>query len=172
MTGAVDLIVTGDQFVNPSVAAIAAEYNTVVVPTEALKGRNPEAFANEIVEKALNAFKFRRAIVRDIPEALESALMGLSAADLDVKKIAAALTGGKIRIGHEDEQCEIHRRRCDVAQEFLKDDILCISKARASAGEIRFRTPPERKHCSLGVALSRPPKKLPASRPGYAETAA
>src|SRR4030042_1353404 len=31
MTGAVDLIVTGDQFVNPSLAAIAAEYQVAVV---------------------------------------------------------------------------------------------------------------------------------------------
>ena len=39
MTGAVDLIVVGDQFVNPSLAAIAAEYQVAVVPTETLKGQ-------------------------------------------------------------------------------------------------------------------------------------
>ncbi len=47
MTGAVDLIVVGDQFVNPSLAAIAAEYQVVVVPTETLKGQNPDAFAKD-----------------------------------------------------------------------------------------------------------------------------
>ena len=37
MTGAVDLIVTCDQFVNPSLAAIAAEYQVV-----GRRDRNPE----------------------------------------------------------------------------------------------------------------------------------
>ena len=87
MTGAVDLIVTGDQFVNPSLATVAAEYGVAVVPTETLKEQNVDAFAKEIVAKAINAFEFRRSIVRDIPAATETAFMGFSAADLDVKKI-------------------------------------------------------------------------------------
>ncbi|MBM4314649.1 MAG: hypothetical protein FJ122_12145, partial [Deltaproteobacteria bacterium] len=85
MTGAVDLIVVGDQFVNPSLAAIAAEFSVALVPTETLKDQNPDALAKAIVEKAVNAFGFRRTIVRDIPDAKKSALMGLSAADLNMK---------------------------------------------------------------------------------------
>jgi len=67
MTGAVDLIVTGDQFVNPSLATLAAEYQVTVVATETLKAKNPDAFAKEIVEKAVNAFAVRRPAVREIP---------------------------------------------------------------------------------------------------------
>ncbi len=53
MTGAVDLIVTGDQFVNPSLAAIAAEYQVSVVATGVLKAQSPDALAKSIVDKAV-----------------------------------------------------------------------------------------------------------------------
>ena len=109
MTGAVDLIVTGDQFVNPSLAAIAAEYQVAVVATETLKVKNPDAFAKEIVEKAVNAFEFRRSVAKEIPEAKESALMGLSAAELDVKKIADALDRGEDQ-GDRDPRRDEQRR--------------------------------------------------------------
>ncbi len=180
LTGAVDLIVTGDQFVNPSLAAIAAEYNTVVVPTETLKGRNPEAFAAEIVEKALKAFEFRRAIVRDIPEAKESALMGLSAQDLDLKKIAAALKEGTIKgiailAGTNNVKFTQDLPFVTMAQEFLKDDVLCISEGDASVSLAKygFLNPRQcEKHCGPGVAklLKAAGKNLPAVLDlGYAE---
>ena len=110
MTGAVDLIVVGDQFANPSLAAIAAEFSVAVVPTETLKDQDPDTFAKAIVEKAVDAFGFRRSIVRDIPDARKTALMGLSAADLNMKKIAAALTGEAQgdRDPRGDEQCQVH----------------------------------------------------------------
>ena len=180
MTGAVDLIVVGDQFVNPSVASLAAAYDTVVVPTETLKGQNPDAFAREIVEKAVKAFEFRRSIAREIPDAKETALMGLSAADVDVKKIADALNKGKIKgiailAGTNNVKFTQDLPFVTMAQEFLKDDILCISEGDASVSLAKygFLNPRQRgKHCSEGVAkiLKAAGKNLPAVLDlGYAE---
>ena len=172
MSGAVDLIVTGDQFVNPSLAALAAEYQVAVVPTETLKGNNAAAFAGEIVAKALNAFEFRRSIARDIPAAKETALMGLSAADLDVKKIAEALSGGKIKgiailAGTNNVKFTQDLPFVTLAQEFLKDDILCLSEGDASVSLAKYGFLDPRqaeKHCGKGVAalLKQAGKNLPA----------
>jgi carbon-monoxide dehydrogenase catalytic subunit len=180
MTGAVDLIVVGDQFVNPSLAAIAAEYQVAVVSTETLKGQNPEAFAKAIVEKAVNAFEFRRSVARDIPEAKETALMGLSDADLDVKKIAEALNGGKIKgiailAGTNNVKYTQDLPFVSMAQEFLKGDVLCISEGDASVSLAKygFLNPAQRaKHCGEGVAelLKTAGSNLPAVLDfGYAE---
>ena len=172
MTGAVDLIVVGDQFVNPSVAAIAEENKVVVVPTETLKGQSPEAFAKAIVGKAVAAFAFRRSQKRDIPKAKEAALMGLSASDLDVKKIAAALNKGKIKgiallSGTNNVKFTQDLPFVTLAQEFLKDDILCISEGDASVSLAKygFLNPRQSgKHCGKGVAglLKVAGKNLPA----------
>ena len=172
MTGAVDLIVVGDQFVNPSLAAIAAENNVVVVPTETLKGQSPEALAKAIVDKAVAAFSFRRSQVRDIPDAKETALMGLSASDLDVKKIADALNKGKIKgiailAGTNNVKFTQDLPFVTLAQELLKDDILCISEGDASVSLAKygFLNPRQSgKHCGKGVAelLKAAGKNLPA----------
>ncbi len=172
MTGAVDLIVTGDQFVNPSLAAIAAEFNVVVVPTETLKKRNPDAFAKEIVEKAVASFDVRRSIKRDIPAAKETALLGFSAADMDANKIAAALNKGDIKgiailAGTNNVKFTQDLPFTAMAQEFLKDDILCISEGDASVSLAKygFLNPREaKKHCGKGVAnlLKAAGKNLPA----------
>ena len=172
MTGAVDLIVTGDQFVNPSLAAIAAEYQVTVVATETLKAKNPDAFAKEIVEKAVNAFEVRRLVAKEISEAKESALMGLSAAQIDVKKIAAAIAGGKIKgiailTGTNNVKFTQDLPFVTLAQEFLKNDILCVSAGDASVSLAKygFLNPRQReKHCSMAVAalLKNAGKNLPA----------
>jgi len=172
MTGAVDLIVVGDQFVNPSLAAIADEYKVGVVATESLKGRSPAAFAEEIVDQALTAFKFRRSVVRDIPEAKEKALMGLSAADLNVKKIAEAISGRKIRgiailAGTNNVKFTQDLPFVTLAQEFLKNDILCVSEGDASVSLAKygFLNPAQaEKHCGKAVAavLKAAGKNLPA----------
>ena len=172
MTGAVDLIVVGDQFVNPSLAAIAEENNVVVVPTETLKGQSPEALAKAIVDKAVAAFAFRRSQVRDIPDAKETALMGLSASDLDVKKIADALNKGKIKgialiAGTNNVKFTQDLPFVTLAQELLKDDILCISEGDASVSLAKygFLNPSQNgKHCGRGVAdlLKAAGKNLPA----------
>ena len=172
MTGAVDLIVTGDQFVNPSLAAIAAEYQVAVVATETLKTQSPDALAKAIVDKAVSAFEFRRSIARDIPEAKETALMGLSAADLDVKKIADALAKGKVKgiailAGTNNVKFTQDLPFVTLAQEFLKDGILCLSEGDASVSLAKygFLNPKQReKHCGKAVAdlLKAAGKNLPA----------
>ncbi|MDP1991808.1 MAG: hypothetical protein Q8K00_12400 [Syntrophales bacterium] len=172
MTGAVDLIVVGDQFVNPSLAAIAEENKVVVVPTETLKSQSPEALAKAIVDKAVAAFSFRRSQVRDIPEAKETALMGLSVSDLDVKKIADALNKGKIKgialiAGTNNVKFTQDLPFVTLAQELLKDDILCISEGDASVSLAKygFLNPGQSaKHCGKGVAelLKAAGKNLPA----------
>jgi anaerobic carbon-monoxide dehydrogenase catalytic subunit len=180
MSGAVDLIVVGDQFVNPSLAAIAAENNVAVVSTEGLKAQVPEAFAKVIVDKAVNAFEFRRSIARDIPEAKEPALMGLSAADVDVKKIADAMAKGKIKgiaviAGTNNVKFTQDLPFISMAQEFLKGDVLCISEGDASVSLAKygFLNPRQcEKHCGAGVAglLKAAGKNLPAVLDfGYAE---
>ena len=67
MTGAVDLIVAGDQCVNPSLAELAKIWKVEIVSTEVLKRGDLDAFAKEIVEKAQEAFKARGEVSRDIP---------------------------------------------------------------------------------------------------------
>jgi carbon-monoxide dehydrogenase catalytic subunit len=172
MTGAVDLIVVGDQFVNPSLAAIAEENQVVVVPTETLKGQSPDALAKTIVDKAVAAFSFRRSQIRDIPEAKETALMGLSGSDIDVKKIADALNKGKIKgialiAGTNNVKFTQDLPFVTLAQELLKDDILCISEGDASVSLAKygFLNPSQSgKHCGKGVAelLKAAGKNLPA----------
>ena len=94
MTGAVDLIVVGSQFVNPSLAEVARDWKVTVVPTDGLtQNADPDAFAQKIVEQAVQAFEMRQNITRDIPMVKESAVMGYSAADVDIKKIVKALAG-------------------------------------------------------------------------------
>jgi len=172
LTGAVDLIVTGDQFVNPSLAAIAREYSVVVVPTETLKGNNTAAFADRIVEKAVNAFEFRRSMAREIPEAKETALMGLSSADIDLKKVINALNKGKIKgiaiiAGTNNVKFTQDLPFVTLAQEFLKDDILCLcaGDASVSLAKYGFLNPRQsEKHCGKGVAglLKAAGRNLPA----------
>ncbi len=63
MTGAVDLIVAGSQFVNPSLAEVAKDWKVTVVPTDGLnQNPDPDAFAQKIVEQAEHAFEMRQNI--------------------------------------------------------------------------------------------------------------
>ncbi len=172
LTGAVDLIVVGDQFVNPSLAAIAEENKVEAVPAETLKGQSPEVLAKTIVDKAVAAFSLRRSRVRDIPEAKETALMGLSASDLNVQKIALALNKGTIKgiallMGTNNVKFTQDLPFVTLAQEFLKADILCISAGDASVSLAKygFLNPRQSaKHCGKGVAelLRASGKDLPA----------
>src|SRR5210317_219559 len=92
MTGTVDLIVTGHQFVNPSLAEVAKDWKVALVPADGLEENGDlDAFARQIVEQAGNTFEIRQNIPKDVPMVKEPAVMGFSAADVNVKKIAAAL---------------------------------------------------------------------------------
>jgi carbon-monoxide dehydrogenase catalytic subunit len=144
MTGAADLIVTGDQFVNPSLAHLAHHWETPIVPTEVLKGeKDLEKFAKDIVEQAKKSFGFRRNIPRDIPQAKESAVMGFSSEDVDPKKIVDGLHKGKIKgiallSGSNNVKFTQDRELVTIAQEFLKKDILCLSEGEASVGLAKY----------------------------------
>jgi hydroxylamine reductase (hybrid-cluster protein) len=111
-------------------------------------------------------------VAKDIPEAKESALMGLSATEIDLKKIAAALAGGKIKgiailAGTNNVKFTQDLPFVTLAQEFLKNDILCVSEGDASVSLAKygFLNPRQReKHCGKAVAalLKTAGKNLPA----------
>jgi anaerobic carbon-monoxide dehydrogenase catalytic subunit len=173
MTGAVDLIVVGDQFVNPSLVKIAREWEVPVVPTEVLKKeKDLGRFAREIVEGAKKSFNFRRNISRDIPETKEYALMGFSRENVDAKKIVGALNKGQIKgivilSGSNNVKYTQDQEILTMSQEFLKNDILCISKGEASITLAKYGllNPVWReKNCSKGLSsvLSSLGKEIPS----------
>lgn len=138
MTGAVDLIVAGNHWLNPSLAKIAKEWEVPIVPTEALKmQKDAGRFARQIVESVKKSFDFRQNIPRDIPEAREYAMMGFSREQIDAKKVVSALNKGQLRgiallSGSNNVKYTQDQEIVTMTQEFLKNDILCISKGEAS----------------------------------------
>jgi hydroxylamine reductase (hybrid-cluster protein) len=138
MTGAVDLILAGDQFVNPSIAKIAREWEVPIISAEVLKKEQDIGrFAKHIVESAKKSFDFRRNIPRDIPETKEYAVMGFSHENVDARKVVTALSkrqlkGIAILSGSNNVKYTQDQELLTMAQEFLKNDILCISKGGAS----------------------------------------
>ena len=160
MTGAVDLIVTGSQFVNPSLADVAKDWKVILVPTDGLnQNPDPDAWAQNIVEQTVNAFEMRQTITRDIPMVKESAVMGQSAADVDINKIIQALNSGKIKgiallAGSNNVKYTQDEVLVTVAKQFLANDILCISEGEASVSLAKYRLldPARRdKDCGAGV---------------------
>ena len=160
MTGAVDLIVAGSQFVNPSLADVARDWKVTVVPTDGLnQNQDPDILAQTIVEQAAQAFEMRQNITRDIPMVKESAVMGYSAADVDISKIVQALENGKIKgiailAGSNNVKYTQDEVLVTVAKQFLANDILCISEGEASVSLAKYRLldPARRdKDCGAGV---------------------
>jgi len=160
MTGAVDLIVVGSQFVNPSLAEVARDWKVIVVPTDGLtQNTDPDAFAQKIVEQAVQAFEMRQNITRDIPMVKESAVMGYSAADVDIKKIVKALDTGRIKgiailAGSNNVKYTQDEVLVTVAKQFLANDILCISDGEASVSLAKYRlldAARRDKDCGAGV---------------------
>jgi carbon-monoxide dehydrogenase catalytic subunit len=173
MTGAVDLIVVGDQFVNPSLTMIAREWEVPIVPAEVLKKeKDLGRFAREIVEKAKKSFDFRRNIPRDIPEAKEYAVMSFSRENVDARKIVGALNKGQIKgiailSGSNNVKYTQDQEMLTMAQEFLKNDIFCISKGEASIALAKYGllNPIWReRNCGKGLsdALSSLGKEIPS----------
>ena len=160
MTGAVDLIVTGDQCVNPSLAELAKSWKVEVVPTEVLNRGNLGSFAKEIVEKAQEAFKARGEVSRDVPNTKESAVMGFSAKDIDVNKVAKAVADGKIRgmailAGCNNVKFTQDHEIVSIARELLKKDVFCVSEGCASVGLAKFGLlNPKQRDVSCGKGLS------------------
>jgi len=160
MTGAVDLIVAGSQFVNPSLAEVAKDWKVTVVPTDGLnQNQDPDAFAQKIVEQAQHAFEMRQNITRDIPMVKEAAVMGYSAAEVDIKKIVGALDAGKIKgiailAGSNNVKYTQDEVLVTIAKQLLANDILCISEGEASVSLAKYRLldPARRdKDCGAGV---------------------
>jgi carbon-monoxide dehydrogenase catalytic subunit len=161
MSGAVDLIVAGDQFVNPSLADLAKYYETPIISVGSLNGeRDLDKLAKDIVEQAKKSFDFRRKIPRDIPEVKESAVMGFSCEDLDLKKVVKDLDKGKIKgiailSGSNNVKLTQDRDLATIAQEFLKNDILCISEGEASISLAKYGfLNPSKNDKELGKGLS------------------
>ena len=161
MTGAVDLIVAGDQCVNPSLAELAKGWNVEVVQTEVLnRGGDLAGFARKIVEQAQKAFDGRRKVTRDIPGVKESALMGFSAKDVDSKKIAEAMKGGEIKglailAGCNNVKFTQDHEIVSLARELLKRDVFCVSEGCASITLAKYGLlNPQNRESSCGKGLS------------------
>jgi len=144
LTGAVDLIVVGNQFVNPSLTKIAREWEIPVIPAEGLKReKNPSHFARQIVEKAKKSFEFRRNLPKEIPEVKEVAMMGFSRENVEAKKVLGALNKGQIKgiailSGSNNVKFTQDQETVSMAQEFLKNNILCLSKGEASVALAKY----------------------------------
>jgi len=144
MTGAVDLIVVGDQWVNPSLMRVAKEFEVSILSTEGLKReRNPGRFAGKIVDQTKKSFDFRRHIPRDVPGGTEVAMMGFSGGSICAKKILGAVHKGQIRgivvfCGSNNVKYTQDQEITILAQEFLKNDILCIAKGEASVALAKY----------------------------------
>jgi len=160
MTGAVDLIVAGNQFVNPSLSLLANHYEIPIISVGVLnRERDLGKLSKEIVEQAKKSFDFRRKIPRDIPEAKESAVMGFSCEDLDLKKVVDSLSKGKIKgiailSGSNNVKFTQDKALATIAQEFLKNDVLCISEGEASISLAKYGfLNPTKKDLELGKGL-------------------
>jgi carbon-monoxide dehydrogenase catalytic subunit len=160
MTGAVDLIVTGDQCVNPSLAELAKIWKTEVVPTEVLNRGDLSSFAKEIVEKAQEAFKARGEVSKDIPSIKELAVMGFSVKDIDVNKVVKAVMDGKIKgmailAGCNNVKFTQDQEIVSLARELLKKDVFCISEGCASVSLAKLGLlNPKQRDTSCGKGLS------------------
>jgi carbon-monoxide dehydrogenase catalytic subunit len=161
LTGAVDLMVVGDQFVNPSLEKLSKEWEVPIVPAESLKReKDTGRFAREIVERVKKSFDFRRDIPRDIPDVRENAMLGFSCKNVDVKKILGALSKGQLKgiailSGSNNVKYTQDQEILTMAQEFLKNDVLCISEGEASVtlAKYGFLNPVAReKNCSKALS--------------------
>jgi len=159
MTGAVDLIVVGDQFVNPSLAGVAKDWKVKIVSVNGIQpSGNLSDFADDILKKATEAFELRTDVPRDIPDAKTSAIMGHSPQSVDIKKIVDALNAGRIKgiavfSGSNNVKFTQDNEFTAMADAFLKKDILCISEGEASVclAKYGYLTPGEVKDCGQGV---------------------
>lgn len=160
MTGAVDLIVTGDQCVNPSLAELAKVWKVEVVPTEVLNRKDMSSFTKEIIGMAQEVFKARSEIARDIPNIKESGVMGFSAKDIHADKVVKALSDGKIKgvailAGCNNVKFTQDQEIVSIARELLKKDIFCVSEGCASVGLAKFGLlNPKQRDASCGKGLS------------------
>jgi len=138
MTGAVDLIVAGDQFVNPSLMQVAKDWKVTVIPAAGLdKEKDLNAFAKKIVDIAKKSFDNRADIPKDIPANTQTAIMGFSSETVDAAKVAKGLAEGKIKgvvvfSGSSNVKFSQDNEYVEMAKVFLQNDILCLAEGEAS----------------------------------------
>ena len=160
MTGAVDLIVAGDQFVNPSLVNLSKDWKVTLIPANGLKrNQDLDTFARQIVEQAEKTFDNRQDIPRDVPDVKASAVMGFSIKNVDANKIVEALNSGKIKgitifSGSNNVKYTQDNVIVTMAREFLANDVLCISEGESSVclakyGFLNPRQP--KKTCGEGL---------------------
>jgi carbon-monoxide dehydrogenase catalytic subunit len=139
MTGVVDLVVAGDQCVNPCLADMAKDWDVTIFQTEVLKrDRDLGRLAKQILEQAERAFKRRRKISREIPEVKELALMGL------------AILAGCNNVKYTQD-----REILSMTRDLLKRDIFCVSEgcASVSLGKYGLLNPRNREGaCGKGLS--------------------
>lgn len=144
MTGAVDLIVAGDQFVNPSLSSLATQWNVPILSVQSLKaGSDAEAFAASVIEKAKDSKRIRASFKRDVPGSEKKATMGYCAANLDMKKLAAAINGGEVKgvvvfAGYDNTKLSQDAELTTMAEIFLKYGIVCAAEGDASVALSKY----------------------------------
>ena len=159
MTGAVDLIVAGEHYVNPSLKEVAKDWNVKVVAVDGLRAMTDlTGFAEEIIVKAQEAFDIRRDVPRDIPDAKESAILGFSPENLNIQKIVDALDNGTLKgiaifAGSNNIKYTQDNELTAIVETFLQNDILCLSDGDASVGLAKygFLNPKQEKKCGEGI---------------------
>jgi len=161
MTGAVDLIVAGDQCVNPSLAELVKQWNVGLVQTEVLnRGGDLKGSARKIVDQAQKAFDSRRKVSKDVPDIKESARIGFSADGLDAKKITEAINKKKIKglallAGCNNVKFTQDLEIISLARELLKRDVFCVSEGCASISLAKYGLlNPQNRESSCGKGLS------------------
>ena len=160
MTGAVDLAVVGDQSVNPSVAAMAAEFKVPVVYARGLKQEDDiAAFASRIVADAKMSFAARKGVERTVPQAKQSAVMGFAPGQVSAAAIAEALEGGSVKGvvifgGSNNVKFSQDEELVTMAKEFLKNDVLCLCEGDAGVALAKYGLldPARDAECGSGVA--------------------
>ena len=160
MTGAVDLIVAGDQCVNPSLTELGKIWKVEIVSTEILNKGTLADFAQQVIEEALEAFKARRAVPKDIPNVKEAAVMGFSTKSLGVKKVVEAIQGDKIKgvaviAGCNNVKFTQDQETVSLTRELLNRDVLCMSEGCASISLAKYGLlNPKQRDASCGKGLS------------------
>lgn len=161
MTGAVDLIVAGDQFVYPSIQQVAKDWKVTIIPAAGLdKEKNLDTFAKKIVNLAKESFNNRNDIPKDIPNDKQTAVMGFTPETLGIAKIAKALDNGEIKgvvvfSGSSNVKYSQDNEYVAMAKEFLRNDILCISEGEASVALAKHGfLNPEREGIEYGDGLA------------------
>ena len=140
MTGAIDLILAGDQFVNSSILSLAGRYNVPVLSTQTLNkccGSSGGDCVDSLIQKVKDSKQVRGAFVREVPSVKNTAAMGYSGANLNMKVIADGLSSRNIKgivifAGNDNVKLSQDTELTVMAQIFLDSGILCLSEGDAS----------------------------------------